>query len=122
MFVALMLAAVTSSPTRLEIGAWTGANLPTATRSAMPYRLTVFGRPNATIRLTASGLAQGWLAAFCTPNVCAPTHVDVTLPRSGRAVYQFELIREETNAPKRSGARIASDDGALLEVSPATLP
>jgi hypothetical protein len=117
-FGALILAAATAAPTRLTLDSWSGANLATATAVAVKYRLRVDGAPNAKIVLRAGGIAHGWLAAFCTATFCSPMHVDVTLPRSGKAVYQFELIREEPGAPAYSGARITSDDGAAVSVSP----
>jgi hypothetical protein len=114
---ALMLVAAVSGPaTRLAIEPWSGANLATASTTAVKYRLHVVGAPNTTLRLRADAVAQGWLAAFCTPKVCAPMRVDVTLEQSGHADYQFELIREDPSGPARSGARITSDDGASVQV------
>ncbi len=117
MVSALLLAAAVSGPvTRLIVEPWTGTNLATATNTAVKYRLRVIGVPNATLQLRADAVAKGWLAAFCTPRVCAPLHVDVTLPQSGQAVYQFELIREDPGGAARSGARITSDDGATISI------
>ena len=70
--------------------------------------------------MQATEVADGWLGAFCTPNVCAPGRVDVELPKSGQAVYQFELIREGDSAPGTSGARIVGDDGSSVDVPIAT--
>jgi hypothetical protein len=115
----LLAAAVSGGGLRLEVGPWTGTSLPAASRSAVSFRLTITGRPKSTVTLVASAVAGGWLAAFCTSSVCSPERVDVTLPSSGRAVYQFELIRQIPNAPKRSGARIGSTDGAVtLDIAP----
>ncbi|MEO6835494.1 MAG: hypothetical protein ABI231_06255 [Candidatus Tumulicola sp.] len=119
MLALILAAALSQPPARLEIEPWTGKNLATTTGAAVKYRLGVTGKPNSTIRLHAGGVAKGWLAAFCTPLVCAPMRVDVTLPQSGRAVYQFELIREEDSGPKQSGARITGDDGSAVTVPPA---
>jgi hypothetical protein len=119
MVSALLLAAAVSGPaTRLIVEPWTGTNPATATSTAVKYRLLVTGTPNATLRLRADAVAKGWLAAFCTAKVCAPERVDVTLPQSGQAVYQFELIREAAGAPAHSGARITSDDGATISIPP----
>ena len=118
MLSALALAVSVAQPaTRLTLEPWTGANLATATSAAVKYRLRVEGAPHATLLLRAEGVARGWLAAFCTPFVCSPMRVDVTLPATGKATYQFELIREDPNAPAHSGARITSDDGAAVTVS-----
>ena len=116
MLTTLLLAAAVSATTHLVIEPWRGSNLPTVTSSAQKYRLRVTGTPNATLVLHAGDLAKGWLAAFCTPRVCAPMRVDVTLPATGAAVYQFELIREETGGPAHSGATITSSDGASVSV------
>jgi UDP-N-acetylmuramyl tripeptide synthase len=113
--IALTLA-LAPSPTHLTLAPWTGKNLPTATAAAIKYNLKVAGTPHATIHIEASGVAQGWIAAFCTPRVCAPTSVDVTLPDSGQAFYQFELIREDDSAPKKTAAKITTNDGASITV------
>jgi hypothetical protein len=118
MFGPLILAAVTATPTRLTLSSWSGANLATTTAVAVKYRLRVNGAPNAKIVLRAGGLAHGWMAAFCTPAFCSPMRVDVALPPSGEAIYQFELIRQEPGGAAHSGARITSDDGAAVSVTP----
>jgi hypothetical protein len=117
MFSVLALTvALTAPATHLEIQPWTGKDLVTTTTSAAKFRLIVTGKPGAHLRLQATGVADGWLGAFCTPTVCSPERVDADLPSSGTAVLQFELIREGDSAPNRSGARIAGDDGAYVDV------
>lgn len=121
MIAAFVLAsAVAATPAHLEIQPWNGKNFPTASQAAAKYRLIVTGKPNARVRLEATGVADGWLGAFCTPHVCAPGHVDVDLPKSGQAVYQFELIREGDSAPAKSGAHIVGNDGSFVDVPEAT--
>ena len=115
MLHALILAAVTGQ-THLSLEPWHGKDLQVTTSAAVKYRLLVTGTPNATVRLTTSGVANGWIAAFCTPKVCAPSEVDVTLPASGQAEYQFELIKEDDHAAKSSGARIVTSDGVSIDV------
>jgi hypothetical protein len=102
----------------LSIAPWTGSNYQTASTQAVTYRLKVEGAPNATLRLRAVGVANGWLAAFCTRKLCSPQHADVTLPSSGSAVLQFELVRESDDAAARSGATITDGAGASVTVSP----
>jgi hypothetical protein len=116
--LAVMLAV--SPATHLSIHPWTGSDFQTTTSAAAKYRLEVTGKPQAVIHLQASGVASGWLAAFCTTKVCSPERVDVAIPASGRAVLQFELIRELDTAPKRSGATIRDDDGASASVPAAS--
>jgi hypothetical protein len=111
-----MLLALAQPGTQLSIQPWTGSDFQVTTRSAAKYRLAVSGKPNASVRLRARGVAPGWLAAFCTPRLCSPQEIDFSLPRSGNAVFQFELIRESDDAPKQSGATITDDDGASVSV------
>jgi hypothetical protein len=111
-----ILVALAQPATRLLIEPWTGSDFQATTDSAAKYRLEVDGKPNATVRLSAHGVAHGWLAAFCTPRLCSPQRVDVQLPHSGNTVFQFELIRESEGAPTSSGATIVGSDGATVRV------
>jgi hypothetical protein len=115
-----LLVALVARPTHLEIQPWTGTDLQTTSSSAAKYRLLVTGRPKADVRLHVSGVASGWLAAFCTPHVCSPQRINVTLPSSGLAIVQFELIREAETAPRQSGAQIVAADGASVSVPAAS--
>jgi hypothetical protein len=108
-----LLLAVSNPATSLTIQPWTGKDLTTTTDAAAKYRLLVTGKPNATLQLETSEVATGWLAAFCTPTVCAPQRVKVTLPKSGHATYQFELIREADDAPNSSGAVITTGNATV---------
>ncbi|HEY2474003.1 MAG TPA: hypothetical protein VGI19_04295 [Candidatus Cybelea sp.] len=113
--VVMMLLAL-AAPTRLSIQPWTGAEFQTTSSAAAKYRLEVSGKPKAFVRLQARGVASGWLAAFCTPKYCAPQRVETSLPSSGQAVFQFELIRESSTAPKETGATIVGPDGSSVSV------
>ncbi len=105
----------------LTIAPWTGANLATSTAAAARYRLQITGAPKTVVHLKATGVADGWIAAFCTPKYCSPQQAEIALPSSGHAVVQFELIRESETARKESGAIITSADGATVTV-PAAYP
>ena len=109
----LILAAIGITP-------WSGGDLPTTTQAAAKYRLTLSGTPGTTIHLNTSGLAQGWIAAFCDTRVCSPTKVSEVIPKSGSVVVQFELIRETDDAPHQSGAVITGSDGSRLVVPQAS--
>jgi hypothetical protein len=115
MLFAILLALVQTA-THLAVEPWTGSDFQVTSGAAAKYRLEVNGKPNDSIRLSARRVAPGWLAAFCTPKLCSPQRVDVALPRSGQAVFQFELIRQAAGAPKRSGATITGSDGASVSV------
>jgi hypothetical protein len=114
--VAAIILLALAQPTRLSIQPWTGSEFQTTSSAAAKYRLEVSGKPKALVRLQARGVASGWLAAFCTTKYCSPQHVETSLPSSGQAVFQFELIRESSSAPKESGATIAGPDGASVSV------
>jgi hypothetical protein len=113
--IGMMLASLQPA-TQLSIQPWTGTELSTTSAAAAKYRLTVTGTPDSAVHLQASGVADGWLAAFCTPKICSPQRVDVAIPSSGETVLQFELIRESDTAPTRSGATISDDGGASVSV------
>lgn len=104
----------------IGITRWSGSDLPTATQAAAKYRLTLSGKPGTTIHLNTSGVAQGWIAAFCDTHVCSPTKVSEVIPQSGSVVVQFELIREAEDAPHKSGAVITGSDGSRLVVPQAS--
>jgi hypothetical protein len=114
--IAAVLLALARPNTHLLIQPWTGTDFQTTSEQAARYRLQVSGKPNTTIRLQALRVAPGWLAAFCTPKLCAPARVDAELPSSGQVVFQFELIRESDTAPKESGATVFASDGAYVVV------
>lgn len=116
MIAIAMLLALAQAPTHLTVEPWTGAEFQTTPSGAAKYRLKVNGKPNATVNLRALHVAQGWLAAFCTPKLCSPERINVQLPRSGEAIFQFELIRETQSAPKESGATIADSNGVWVRV------
>ncbi|HVA27533.1 MAG TPA: hypothetical protein VNF68_05100 [Candidatus Baltobacteraceae bacterium] len=100
----------------LMLTPWSGSDLPTASQAAAKYRLSISGTPGKIVSLRATGVASGWIAAFCDSRVCSPTQVNERIPKSGRAIVQFELIRETNDAPHSSGAVIRSDDGRTVVV------
>jgi hypothetical protein len=122
MILLAILVALAPPSTYLSIEPWTGSDFQATSEGAAKYRLSVSGKPNATLHLQAHNVAQGWLAAFCTPRLCSPQHVELTLSHSGGAVIQFELIRESDSGPKQSGATISDGAGASVVVPAAYRP
>jgi len=116
MLVLAALLALSQPATHLAIEPWHGPDLPTATHANAKYQLTISGAPNTTVHLRATGIANGWIAAFCNTRVCSPESVDQTIPQSGRATLQFELIREDPKAASSTRATIVSDDGSAVSV------
>lgn len=111
MIVALALA------THLAIAPWKGADPKNAIAGATKYRLTVTGEPGTHVHARATGYAKGWVAAFCTDKICSPDQTVLDLPASGRSVVQFELVRDDENAPRHSGkVTITTDEGAKVTV------
>src|SRR5580700_8509904 len=111
-----VMLALSQPVTHLSIQPWTGGELQTTSAAAAKYRLKVTGAPESVVQLQVSGVAHGWLAAFCTPKFCSPQRIDVAIPSSGESVLQFELIRESDTASKRSGATITENGEASVSV------
>lgn len=99
--------------TTLSLAPWTGKVSPTADPDAVQYRLTVHGAPNATVNLEAAGLAHGWIASFCTDRICSPFRVTMPLSRSGVAQIEFQVIRDDDSAPRKTHVVVRSDGGAV---------
>ncbi len=104
----------------LSISPWIGHALPTSTAAAAKYRLTVSGKPGTRVHLTTSRVQPGWIAAFCDTRICSPTQVTETISSTGSTVVQFELIREENDAPHKSGAVIHGEGRATITVPAAS--
>jgi len=66
---------------------------------AVHHKLLVHGAPNAAAALRGT-IDDGWMVAFCTSKLCAPGHVDVTIPPSGEATIDVEAIRLGDDAPQ----------------------
>lgn len=96
----------------LTLSAWQGTNLPTVTGETYRYALDVVGHPEQHVRLSAQGVPPGWIAAFCTPTMCAPMQVRFTLSADGRRRFEFGLIRESGSVPPTMRITIRSSDGA----------
>jgi len=102
----------------LALAPWTGPDPKSASQAQVKYKLTISAPPHSTAHLRADNVAAGWIAAFCNNRVCAPSQVTQTIPASGKATLQFELIREDDHAAKTTGATIVSDDGATVVAKP----
>lgn len=99
--------------TMLSLSPWTGKVLPTANPDAYQYRLTVRGMPNGSVDLEASGLARGWIASFCTDRICSPFRVTLPLSSSGEGRIEFQVIRDDDSAPRKTHVVVRTADGAL---------
>jgi hypothetical protein len=102
----------------LALAPWTGPDPAAASQAQAKYKLSISAPANSTVHLRTDKVASGWIAAFCNNKVCSPNQVTQVMPASGKAELQFELIREDDNAVKKTGATIISDDGATVTVKP----
>ena len=65
----------------------------------LSYAVRVEAPAGSIVRLSALDVPRGWIASFCTPQICSPFHV--TLPvRAGSRTIQLSYVR--------SGARAAA--------------
>ena len=95
----------------LALSPWTGPSLPTASPAAVKYRLAVHGRPHENVRLRATGLAQGWIATFCTARFCSPQHSSLDLDGSGNGAVEFAVIRIDDAAPAHTRVTVSASNG-----------
>lgn len=56
------------------------------------HRLVVRGTAGEATAVRGK-IGKGWIVAFCTPHVCAPGRVDLTLPHSGAVTLDVQAIR-----------------------------
>jgi hypothetical protein len=56
------------------------------------FRLTVAGRPGQTIAITAAA-SRGWLAAFCTSELCGVGRITLRIPDRGSREIDLHLHR-----------------------------
>jgi hypothetical protein len=98
---------------------WKGPSLPTAPTGnyETSWAMTVRGAPGARVELSADGVAEGWVASFCTPRLCAPFHTIATLDGKGIARYQFSLIRTDPKAVPHTHATIRANNSIVATAS-----
>jgi hypothetical protein len=71
---------------------------PDAVASTLKYRLVIRASAGKHVVLDALGLRVGWIASFCSDELCSPDRVTFEMPASGVKIYEFQLI------PPRPGA------------------
>jgi hypothetical protein len=98
---------------------WHGPSLPTAPTGqyATKYALTVHGTPNERVDLRADGAAKGWIAAFCTPRLCAEFHTSLTLDKHGIGRLQFDLVRIDPKASPHTRVIIQANNRPVAHAS-----
>jgi len=112
---AIALDAHPGGATAISLSPWTGPDLPGSIASTAKYRLIVAGTPGKTVALSTAGLPPHWVASFCTGGSCAPFRTEVTLPASGVAVLEFQVVPEsQVSAPPTV---VVTGDGASASVA-----
>jgi hypothetical protein len=97
----------------LQLGPWTGADLPTAAKAgAIRYRITVTAPPGTNVHLRASGLPHAWVASFCTARVCAPFAVELHVADSGTGTIEFAVIPDNPASRAAAHVTITATEGA----------
>ncbi|MGC8485623.1 MAG: hypothetical protein ACP5O6_08340 [Candidatus Baltobacteraceae bacterium] len=100
----------------MTLSAWHGKNLPTVSGYAYRYELRVAGRPKQHVRLSAHGVPNGWIATFCTEEVCMPMQARLTLPADGRERLEFGLIQESSRPARTMRITIHGSDGSTTRI------
>ncbi len=75
--------------------------------SERDYRLTIRDVPGTSVALRAQ-MPQGWIAAFCTPKVCAPGHVVVNVPANGQTTIALHIYRVESTASHHADVSVSA--------------
>ncbi|MDQ6826724.1 MAG: redoxin domain-containing protein [Candidatus Eremiobacteraeota bacterium] len=109
--IALELAS--GGKTSVSLAPWTGADLPGSVASTIKYRLVVAGNPKRSVTLRATDLSKGWIASFCSDRVCAPLRTAVVIPASGVKIVEFQLIKNDPRASKRTRVNVEASDGNI---------
>ena len=98
----------------LTLSPWKGPQLAAASAGAAQYRLAVHGKANAQVHLAASGLPPGWIASFCTQDLCSPFHYAMQLDSHGDGAVEFQAVRIDDSAPRRVRVTISSASGESI--------
>jgi hypothetical protein len=105
----ILLALVT-----LLLSPWHGPSLPTASADAIKYKLTVHGAPRQKVDLAATGLPSGWVASFCTRDLCSPFSYTMQLDPHGAGTIEFQAIRTDPSAPREARVKISGGSAVVM--------
>ncbi len=111
-----MLHAVAAALT-LALAPYHGPALRGAVPASRSFALAVHGAPRAHVHLRAVAVPNGFIASFCTPRICAPFAVPLTLDASGGAAIELQIVRNDEHAPAPRTVRVRSDDGATVAIA-----
>jgi hypothetical protein len=84
---------------------------------SVAFSVGVSGKPGQFVRLRAVGIANGYIASFCTPHVCAPFRVAFALPRSGRESIELQVIRNVPGAAPPRTVTVAAAGARTVSIA-----
>ena len=95
----------------LTLAPYAGPALHGSVPGTAKFLVSVSGAAGQMVRLRVVGVPAGYIASFCTNLVCAPFRVAFTLPKSGRAHVELQLIENAAGARKPKTVTVAADGG-----------
>ena len=99
--------------TSISLAPWTGPELPGSVPGSIKYRVMMTGTPHSTMALhVANTLPEGWIASFCTGQLCSPFRAEVAIPTGGVASIEFQVLRNDQPKPDRATVHLDALDGA----------
>jgi len=78
---------------------------------ASSYAVRVEAPARTSVRLSALDVPRGWIASFCTPQVCSPFHVTLPL-HGGTATIQLSYVRSDERAQPLRALHVAARGAA----------
>ena len=86
----------------------TGTCHPVADPAAKSFAVRVDAGAGTVVRLRALDVPRGWIASFCTPQVCSPFHVSLPL-RNGSGTIQLSYVPTAERAAPLHELHVAAD-------------
>ncbi|TAM77425.1 TlpA family protein disulfide reductase [bacterium] len=98
----------------ISLAPWTGPELPGSVPGSIKYRVMMTGAPHSTIALrVANALPAGWIASFCTGQLCSLSRAKVAIPSGGVASIEFQVLRTDKPKPDRAAVHLDASGGGI---------
>ncbi|GAC1357580.1 MAG: hypothetical protein NVSMB31_18080 [Vulcanimicrobiaceae bacterium] len=92
----------------VHVGRWHAAVLAGTVPHARTYEVLTKGTPGQTVLLQAQAIPKGWVASFCTPRICSPFRVSITVGRLGTTATEFQIVPSDAGARLRLRPRMTA--------------
>lgn len=92
----------------LTLSPWKGPEPAASVPGAVHYVLNVRGAAHEQVDLRASGLPSGWIASFCTNDLCSPMRYSMQLDGKGAGSIEFQAIRIDESAAKHVSVTVSA--------------